>query len=510
MSFWRIATSDPSRPAIIDGGGATITYGDLLTESRRLGSRLAALGLRRGDGVAVLAGNEPAFFTALLPGLEQGLYVTPINSHLVAGEVAHVLRNSNAAVLITTPALADVASRAADTIGYPADRRFVVGHADGFRPLDELGAEDATPARSPGAPMMFTSGTTGEPKGVRRPLPDGDPDDVFGRAATLTCQGFGVPVGTGAHLACGPLYHAGPYVGATAALHAGITIVLLDRWTPTAFLRAVEQHRITCTQMVPTMFHRLLALPEAERSRYDLSSLVSIFHTGAPCPVQTKQRMMDWLGPIVYETYGGTEGAATIATPKRWLERPGTVGRPINGVTVRILDAHGAEVPRGTAGDIWIDTGTAPAEYFNDEEGSRRIRRGRSVTLGDVGYLDDDGFLFLCDRKKDMIISGGVNIFPAEVEAALLADRRVADAAVIGVPDEEWGESVKAVVELAEGEAASADTATSLIDACKERIAAYKCPRSIDFVEAMPRLPNGKVEKRRLRDAFWATTGRSI
>jgi long-chain acyl-CoA synthetase len=310
---------------------------------------------------------------------------------------------------------------------------------------------------------------------------------------------------------CGPLYHAGPFVGAVNSLHVGKTLLLTDRWTPEGFLDLVDRHRVDSAQMVPTMFHRLLGLPEEARRRYDVSSLRSVFHTGSPCPVDVKQRLMAWWGPVVYETYGGTEGAATIATPKRWLERPGTVGKAIHGVTVHILDEDGNEAPTGRPGDIWIETDQGPpTEYFKDPEKTSRMRRGRMVTLGDIGYLDDDRYLFLCDRRIDMIISGGVNIYPAEVEAALLSAADVVDAAVIGVPDDEWGEHVKAIVQLRPGVPADDEAEAALIKHCASLIARFKLPRSVEFVEQLPRLPNGKVEKRRLRDRHWADTNRAI
>ena len=471
LGFWRIASDDPGRIAIVDAAGVEHTYGELLATSRALAAGFRERGASRGDVVACVLGNDPRFLATLLAAFESGLYFTPVNVHLAAPEIAYVVEDCEAVAVVDESTF---------------DELLVSGAG-------------APPERSPGIQMMYTSGTTGKPKGVRRRVPEGDPDDVYGALAERTAQGFGVPLDPHTHLVCGPLYHAGPFVGALTTLHVGGTVVLLDKWTPEGFLAAVEQHRIATTQMVPTMFHRLLQLPSEVRERYDVSSLCSVFHTGAPCPVDVKQRIMDWFGLVVYETYGGTESAATIATPKRWLSKPGTVGRAIRGVTIHILDEDGNELPIGETGEIWIDNGGPPPEYFHDPEKTRGATRGRLVTLGDVGFLDEDGCLFLRDRKIDMVISGGVNIYPAEVEAALLADPRVGDVAVIGEPDEDWGERVVAIVETAPGVDASDDLADDLVRSCRDRIAAFKCPRTIRFVDELPRLPNGKVEKRRLR-----------
>ncbi len=507
LGFWRIATADPDRVAIIDDDGRVLTYGELLEHSRAIARGLHALGLRRGDAVAAILPNHRAFLGTWLAATESGLYFVPVNSHLAPAEAAFVVANSESTVLVGHEDLGDVCRAAAAEAGIDADHRFAVGEVAGFRPFTDLNRWPAgpQPPRNPGTVMMYTSGTTGQPKGVRRPLPDGDPDDVGAATAAATCQGFGITVDRGVHLVCGPMYHAGPFVGVTNALHAGHTIVIMRQWTAEQCLELIERHRVTNTQMVPTMFVRLLALPEEQRATVDVSSVESIFHTGAPCPVDVKQRTMEWFGPVVYETYGGTEGAATIATPRRWLQKPGTVGRPIVGAVVKILDDDGHELPAGEPGSIYLGSAHhETAEYFKDAEKSASIRRGSLVTIGDVGYFDDDGFLFLCDRKIDMIISGGVNIYPAEVEACLLAHDAVADVAVIGVPDDDWGESVKAIVETSAGVEASPALADALVEHCRARIARFKCPRSVDFVAVLPRLPNGKVEKRRLREPFWA------
>jgi long-chain acyl-CoA synthetase len=510
LGFWSIAAADPERPAVIDPDGTATTFGALLERSRRIVDSLRSLGIGPGDHIAVMLPNHRSFFEVLLGAFESGLIVIPVNSHLAAGEVAHVLADSDARVFIAHEALADVARSAGSDL--PGQYRFAVGSIDGFRPYEDLLTGNAVVPRPRvvGTTMMYTSGTTGKPKGVKRRLLEADPDELYGRVAETTCRGFGVPVRAHTHLVCGPLYHAGPFVGAFNSLHVGGTVVLMDKWTPQECLALIEKHRIEATQMVPTMFHRLLSLPDAVRAAADVSSIKSVFHTGAPCPVAVKQRLMDWWGPVVYETYGGTESAGTIATPRRWLEKPGTVGKPIHGMTVRILDPSGRELPPGEIGEIWLESAAGPSEYYKDPSKTSEARRGRMVTLGDVGYLDEDGFLFLRDRRIDLIISGGANVYPAEVEAALLEDPVIADVAVIGIPDEEWGEQVKAVVELKPGVSPGPDAESGIISRCRARIAHYKCPRTVDFIEHLPRLPNGKVEKRRLRDPYWANSDSAI
>jgi long-chain acyl-CoA synthetase len=285
----------------------------------------------------------------------------------------------------------------------------------------------------------------------------------------------------------------------------------MDRWAPEACLELIQRCRVTSTQMVPTMFHRLLALPAEVRERYDVSSVESVMHTGAPCPPAVKQALMDWFGPVVYETYGGTESVATIATPRRWLERPGTVGKAIHGVTLHILDGEGRECPAGEPGTIYMEHATPPeTEYFKDPEKTREMRWGNLVTLGDVGHLDEDGYLFLRDRKVDVVISGGVNIYPAEIEAVLLQCDLVADVAVIGVPDDDLGETVLAIVELADRNTAGDAEVRAILDFCHDRLARFKHPRQVELVERLPRLPNGKIEKRRLREPYWQGVERAI
>jgi long-chain acyl-CoA synthetase len=516
LGFWRVVEREPSRMAIIGPDDTAITFAELAEMSDAAARGLHALGLRQGDVACAVLPNVASFFVVYLAAMRTGLYFTPVNSHLAPPEVAHVIADSEASAVVVHADLAEVARSGLDAAGVAESSRFADPGAPGFRDFDDLlrlgrSQMSTMPDPTPGTVMMYTSGTTGKPKGVRRPLPSGDPTDHFGQAAHVYCRGFGMPIEDGVHLVCGPLYHAGPSSSSTSALHAGNTLVLMDRWSPEGCLRLIERHGVTSTQMVPTMFHRLLALPEDVRDRYDVSSIKSIMHTGAPCPVETKQRLMEWLGPVVFETYGGTESVATIATPRRWLAKPGTVGKPIQGVVLHVLDDEGNELGPGEVGAIYIESDRSrETEYYKDPEKTRSMRRGGLVSLGDVGYVDEDGDLFLCDRKVDMVISGGVNIYPAEIEAVLMSAPEVADVAVIGIPDEEWGEQVAAIVELSSGFEPSSSVEDSLRAYCEGKLARFKHPRRFEFVEQLPRQPNGKVEKRRLREPYWRNHERSI
>lgn len=505
LGFWATGEADPGRVAVLDSRGPA-TYGEMLAGARSIARGLRALGLRRGDHISMVLPNDRSFVECYFAGAESGLYVTPVNFHLVSAEIAYVLNDSEAAAVFVHAELADLCAAAIKEAGVSPERCFSFGEVPGATSVDELrigGAEPLADA-SPGMMMMYTSGTTGKPKGVMRRLPTGNPNMGAANTAVITGQGFGIPVGDGVSLVCGPLYHAGPFLQLNTGLNIGHSVVLMQKFDPQTSLELIERHHVTDTQMVPTMFHRLLALPDETKAKHDLSSMVSVLHSGAPCPVDVKQRMMDWLGPIVYETYGGTEAAATIAKPHRWLQKPGTVGKPINGAKVLIVDDDGIECPPGTPGTIYIESDRSKTSgYFKDPDKTMEAKRDGAVTLGDIGYLDEDGFLFLQDRKIDMIISGGVNVYPAEVEAALLTHTSVGDTAVIGTPDSEWGERVHAIVEPADGVEPSDTLADELIAHCQSQIARFKCPRSVEFVANLPRLPNGKVEKRRLRENYW-------
>jgi long-chain acyl-CoA synthetase len=344
--------------------------------------------------------------------------------------------------------------------------------------------------------MLYTSGTTGRPKGVHRPSAP---------SVTQVLNLFGYSEsGTDAHLCTGPLYHAAPLAFSLALpLAFGVGVVVMEQWEAEEALRLIDAHRITHTHMVPTMFHRLLSLPPDVRAKYDTSSLRNILHGAAPCPVSVKSALIEWLGPIVWEYYAATEGTGTFVDSATWLTKPGTVGRPMVEGLVQVGDPDGNPLPAGEIGLVYLRApATGRFEYFNDQAKTAGSYRGDYFTLGDVGYMDDDGFLFLTDRSANLIISGGVNIYPAEVDAVLIGHPAVGDVATIGVPNPEWGEEVKAVVELQSGFEPSDALARELLAYCRDRLSHFKCPRSVDFTEHLPRQDNGKIYKRLLRDQY--------
>jgi long-chain acyl-CoA synthetase len=510
--FWRAAEAEPRWRALVTADGGFLTAGELLAANNRVVHGLRARGLARGDSVALLLPNGAEAIEVLLATMQAGWYVTPINTNLAPAEIAHILADSEARAFVTHEAFAEKSVRAADEAGLPEAARIAVGEVPGFRSYAELtgGQPDHRPDdRVAGQFMQYTSGTTGRPKGIKRPIYPIDPDVMASMLAAHLAR-FGIAPGPpGVHLCTSPMYHTAPLAYTTFSLHFEHTAVLMEKWDPETALRLIEAERVTTTHMVPTQFHRLLLLPEEVRGRYDVSSLRNVLHAAAPCPVDVKRRMLAWWGPVIYEYYGATEGGGTLITPEEWLARPGSVGRAWEGAEIRILDDEGNACARGEPGTVYMKL-IQDFDYKGDAAKTREGRRGDFFTVGDVGYLDDDGYLFLCDRKIDMIISGGVNIYPAEVEAVLFSHPGVGDAAVFGVPDDDWGEQVKAAIEVAPGAAAGPALARELLAFCAERLAKYKCPRSIDFVDAMPRDPNGKLYKRKLRDPYWEGRERAI
>jgi long-chain acyl-CoA synthetase len=512
-SFWEVAQREPAGLALVDPDGTEVAAGRLFARSNALVHGLRALGLQTGDTIATFLPNGIPMVEAYLAAMQAGWYLVPINHHLTGPEIAYILGDSEARVFIADGRYANAASTAVKEASFPADRAYAVGSVDGFRGYEELfdGQPETLPEdRAAGAVMNYTAGTTGRPKGVRRPVPPLDPDTVSEMFASFQAL-FGImPAQDNVHLVVSPLYHTAVLTFASAAMHLGHTIVLMDKWTPEGTLDRIERHRVTTSHMVPTQFHRLLALPQEVRSKTDVSSLRVMIHSAAPCPVDVKQRMLEWWGPVVYEYYAATEGGGTLATPEEWLKKPGTVGKPWPMSEIRILDDDGQPVAAGEPGTVWIRMGDYSFEYHKDKEKTASSWKDGFFTVGDMGYLDEDGYLFLHDRKADMIISGGVNIYPAEVESAFLTNPKVGDVAVFGIPNDDWGEEVKAVVQPAEGIEPGPELAEELTTFLTERVAKYKVPRSIDFVEELPRDPNGKLYKRKLRDPYWEGRERAI
>ncbi|MFL6206238.1 MAG: AMP-binding protein [Acidimicrobiales bacterium] len=508
----------PDRPAVVMAtSGEVITYRALDEEANRLSHVLRAAGLRPGDHVALCLENSARFLPVLWGCHYAGLYYTAMSSRLTTEEMAYILEDCGAQAFITSSYKADQATELADQMPGVRLRLMVGGTVDGYESYEEaIGAHPGTPLdeeRVEGQDMLYSSGTTGRPKGVKVALP-GAPlgegaDGVTGLSALL----FGAD-DTSVYLSPAPLYHAAPLRFCRAVHRLGGTVIVMEHFDPEQYLALVEQHRVTFSQVVPTMFIRMLKLPDEARERYDLSSLRAVVHAAAPCPAEVKAAIIEWFGPVVHEYYAGTEGNGFVyCNSEDWMAHRGTVGRAIVG-TIHIVGDDGEEVPAGEAGTVYFEGEAASTfEYHNDPEktASSRDPKGRGwSTLGDVGYLDDEGFLYLTDRKAYMIITGGVNVYPQEAENVLAMHPKVNDVAVFGVPNEDFGEEVKAVVEPVSMADAGPDLERELISYCRDHLADVKCPRSIDFRPELPRHPTGKLYKRLLKDEYWAAAGRSI
>jgi fatty-acyl-CoA synthase len=486
------------------GNGETLSYRELDERSSRLAGLLRHEGLRAGDHIAILMGNSTTYFEVTWGAQRSGLYYTALNSHLRSAEVQYILDDCGATALVTTPAMADVVSKL--DLSRVRVRLSVGGGLAGFG--DYADAVDSFARRpladeSEGREMLYSSGTTGRPKGVRKELPGTAMGDASAApvqiALALARRGAGPD---SVYLSPAPLYHSAPLVYCMSMHRIGATVVVMEHFDPAQCLELIERHHVTHAQFVPTMFVRMLRLSEAQRTRHDLSSLRSVVHAAAPCPVPVKRLMLEWWGPIIDEYYAGTEDiGSTWITAAEWLAHPGSVGRPLS--PAHVVGPDGEELGPGHEGVVYFEGGR-PFEYHNNASATATMVNDRGWrTLGDIGMLDEDGYLYLTDRQAHMIISGGVNIYPQEAENVLAGDRRVADVAVIGVPDPEMGEAVKAVIELVDPSCAGPDVEAELIAMCRRQLATYKCPRTVDFVDELPRDPNGKLYKRLLKERYW-------
>lgn len=510
------AASRPDHPAIVMAAtGERISYRELDAEANRLSHVFRDRGLEVGDHIAFCMENHPRFLAICWGAHYAGLIYTAMSSRLTTEEMAYVIDNCGAKVFITSPHKADQAAELRVQMPNVELRLMVDGTIDGYDSYEaaiEQASPEPLPNRVAGTDMLYSSGTTGRPKGI---IP-------AARLAPLEEAGSGVG-GLGArlfgfsedsrYLSPAPLYHAAPLRFCMGIQMAGGTVVVMERFDPEDYLRLMGEHQISVSQVVPTMFVRMLKLPEETRAKYDVSSLQVCMHAAAPCPVDVKRRMIEWWGPVIHEYYAGTEGNGFVyCNSERWLEHPGTVGTAILGI-IHIVGEDGEELPVGEAGTVYFEGG-AEFEYHGDPEKTADSRHAKGwSTLGDVGRLDEDGFLYLTDRKAYMIITGGVNVYPQEAENLLTMHPAVADVAVIGVPNDDFGEEVKGVVQPLEmpvdDEAAKA-LERELIAYCREHLADVKCPRTIDFREELPRHPTGKLYKRLLKDEYWADAGRTI
>ena len=509
------ARTAPRRPAVISPHGER-TFDELNANANRLVRALRQRGLQAGDAMALVCANRPQFAEVLLAATRMGVRLTPVNWHLTGEEIAYILRDSASRAVIGDARFAEAVTEAVAEAPDAEIRLAVAGAVEGFASFDDAVAEQpGDDIEDPvlGRTMLYTSGTTGRPKGVDRPPPaaaggGGRGAVVSPLLAAMYAAGPYDPE-SDAHLATGPLYHAAPLAfSLTVPLSQGVSVVMMDEWDAEETLRLIDRHGITHTHMVPTMFHRMLALPKEVRARYDVSSLTFVLHGAAPCPVEVKQALIDWFGPVVCEYYAATEGTATFITAQEWLDKPGSVGRPADEDQVLVLDEHHQRLPAGEVGTVYLRAPEgAKFRYHGDEEKTASTYLGDHFTLGDLGYLDEDGYLFLTGRSSELIISGGVNIYPAEVDEVLLTHPAVGDVGTIGVPDEEWGEQVVSVVELRSGHQPSDELAEQLRTFCRERLARYKCPRRVVFAPELPRSYTGKLYRRRLREAQIAALG---
>jgi fatty-acyl-CoA synthase len=500
------AKTDPDKVAYrMAQSGETLSFAELDRLSNQGAHAFRSLSVRMGENVALLFENRLDFVALCWAAQRSGLFYTAISHHLTPGEIAYIVQDCEAKVAIVSDAFADLVPALRSAC--PGAKIFISGRTDDpsldWRALQASMPDTPIADEAAGADLLYSSGTTGRPKGVTRTFERKPIDTVIPPLMTLLCETQGKMTRESIYLSPAPLYHAAPLRFSMMTVMIGATAVIMEKYDSEECLALIERCEVTHAQFVPTMFVRMLKLPEEARRKHNLSTLQVAFHAAAPCPRDVKAQMIDWWGPILLEYYAGSEAnGGTLATSEDWRRHPGTVGRPLVG-RIAIVDPAGEELPPGEIGDVYFDSGIA-FSYRNDPEKTKRayLRPGCS-TLGDVGYVDEDGFLFLTDRAAYTIISGGVNIYPQETEDVLIGHSDVADVAVFGVPNEEMGEEVKAVVQLERGVPATAEKAAELIAWCRERLSHIKTPRSVDFRETLPRTPTGKLIKRKLKDEYW-------
>ncbi|OBB26084.1 acyl-CoA synthetase [Mycolicibacterium peregrinum] len=503
---------NPDRAAVIMAvSRETLTYRQLDERANRVANYFRAIGLRRTDHIAIFTENHLEMIVTMSAAERCGLYYTPINSFLSVEEAAYIVNDCGARLVVTSAAKFDVAAELPGLCPN-VEHWLLVGMAAPPAPFQNFAAAiddyPSTPGDDErlGTPMFYSSGTTGKPKAVKRQLPDVPPQEQLG-IEEMGKRLFRMREGM-TFLSTAPLYHSGPQSSISIGLRLGATHIVMERFDTEAFLALIDEFDVTHTMVVPTMFSRVLKLPKEIRDKYDYSSIEAVVHGAAPCPRQVKQDMLDWWGPVIYEYYGGTEANGTCGcTPEEWLANPGTVGKAFFGEIV-IRDDDGNELPPGVPGTVWFRGGNSSFEYLNDPEKTAEAQdsSGTMSRIGDIGYLNEDGYLFLTDRQAFVIISGGVNIYPQEIENLLITHPDVMDAAVFGIPDEDFGEAVKAVIQPVDPNGGTPELAQLLREFCLAHLAKFKCPKSFDFIEEMPRLPTGKLYKRTLRDQYWKET----